>query len=87
MESILALMIYPNEFNGGDLKEIRKKKGFKNYTINNARYNMRKPLLTGVNKNNITEQAGELALMGTHFLNARREISIISNLYGFKIAS
>jgi len=40
-----------------------------------------------VNKNNIDEQAKELTLVETHFLNAKREINTISNLYGIKIAS
>lgn len=125
MESILALMLYPNGFSCSDLKEMMHKKGFKNYTINNARYDIRKlkgkqfvdrikkkqkyhatqkgiqiisaalcvwkqelkPLLTIVHKNNIAEQAKELTLMETHFFNAKREINIISNLYGIKIAS
>ncbi len=42
MESILALMIYPNGFSCGDLKEMMHKKRFKDYTINNARFDMRK---------------------------------------------
>ena len=125
MESILALMLYPNGFSCGDLKEMMHKKRFKDYTINNARYDMRKlkgkqfvgkikkkqkyhatqkgiqimsaalcvwkqelkPLLTIVHKNNIAEQDKELTLMETHFFNAKREINLISNLYGIKIAS
>ncbi len=46
-----------------------------------------KPLLTIVNKNNINEQAKELTLAQTHFLNEKREINNISNLYGIKISS
>jgi len=125
MESILALMIYPKGFSCANLKEMMNKKRFRDYTINNARYDMRKlqgkkfvekikgkqkyhatrqgiqimtaalcvwkqelkPLLTIVNKNNIDEQAKELTLVETHFLNAKREINTISNLYGIKIAS
>ncbi len=42
MESVLALMIYPKGFSCVDLKEIMHKKQFKDYTISNARYDMRK---------------------------------------------
>jgi hypothetical protein len=42
MECILALMVYPNGFSCSDLKERMQKKGFKGYSINNARYDMRK---------------------------------------------
>jgi hypothetical protein len=42
MESILALMIYPQGFSCTDLKEMMCKKRFKDYTVNNARYDMRK---------------------------------------------
>jgi hypothetical protein len=42
MESVLALMICPKGFSSADLKEIMLKKQFKDYTINNARYDMRK---------------------------------------------
>lgn len=45
-----------------------------------------KPLLTMVHKSDITGQAKEPTLMETHFFNAKREINIISNLYGIKIA-
>jgi len=46
-----------------------------------------KPLLTIVNKTRIDEQAKDLTIVETHFLNAKREINTISNLYGIKIAS
>ena len=42
MESVLALMLYPQGFSCIDLKEMMRKKRFKDYTINNARYDMRK---------------------------------------------
>lgn len=42
MQSVLALMIYPKSFSCVDLKEIMHKKQFKDYTISNARYDMRK---------------------------------------------
>ncbi len=125
MESILVLMIYPKGFSCGDLKEMMNKKRFKDYTINNARYDMGKlkgkkfiekikgkqkyqatkqgiqimsaalcvwkqelkPLLTIVNKTRIDEQAKDLTIVETHFLNAKKEINTISNLYGIKIAS
>ncbi|MEJ7678512.1 MAG: hypothetical protein WKG06_11765 [Segetibacter sp.] len=42
MESVLALMLYPQGFSCIDLKEMMRKKRFKDYSINNARYDMRK---------------------------------------------
>jgi hypothetical protein len=42
MESVLALMIHPKGFGCTDLKEMMRKKRFKDYTIHNARYDMRK---------------------------------------------
>jgi hypothetical protein len=42
MESVLALMVYPKGFSCADLKERMRKKQFKDYTISNARYDMRK---------------------------------------------
>ena len=42
MESALALMIYPKGFGCNDLKEKMQKKGHKDYSINNARYDMQK---------------------------------------------
>lgn len=42
MECVLALMIYPKGFSCADLKEMMRKKRFKDYSINNARYDMRK---------------------------------------------
>ena len=42
MESALALMIYPKGFGCNDLKEKMQKKGYKDYNINNARYDMQK---------------------------------------------
>ncbi len=125
LENILTLMIYPKGFSCNDLKERMQKKRYKDYTINNARYDIRKlkaknfvqkikgkqkyqvtrrgiqilsavlcvwkqelkPLLTIVNKNNVDDHGKELTVVETHFFNARKEINIISNLYGIKIAS
>ena len=125
MESALALMIYPKGFGCNDLKEKMRKKGYKNYSINNARYDMQKlkgkkfvekikgkqknnatkhgiqtmsaalciwkqelkPFLTIVNKKSIGEEIKELNIIESHFFNARKQIHIISNLYGMKIAS
>ena len=42
MESVLALMLYPQGFSCINLKEMMRKKRFKDYSINNARYDMRK---------------------------------------------
>ncbi len=42
MECVLALMIYPKGFSCADLKEMMRKKRFKDYSVNNARYDMRK---------------------------------------------
>jgi hypothetical protein len=42
MESVLALMLYPQGFSCIDLKEMMHKKRFRDYSINNARYDMRK---------------------------------------------
>lgn len=42
MECVLALMLYPKGFSCVDLKEMMRKKRFKDYSINNARYDMRK---------------------------------------------
>ena len=102
-----------------------QKKGYKDYSINNARYDMQKlkgkkfvekikgkqknmatkqgiqimsaalcvwkqelkPFLTTVNKKEIDEQSKELNIIESHFLNARKQIRNISNLYGLKIAS
>lgn len=125
MECVLALMIQPKGFSSSELMEMMRKKRFRDYTINNARYDLRKlkgkkfvqkikgkqnyqatkqgiqtmsaalcvwkqelqPLLAIVNKSDIDEQAKQLTLMETHFLNAKKEIHNISNLYGIKIAS
>jgi hypothetical protein len=125
LESALALMIYPKGFGCNDLKERMQKKGYKNYSINNARYDMQKlrgkkfvekikgkqknratkqgiqimsaalcvwkqelkPFLTVVNKKEINEPSKELNIIELHFLNARKQIQNISNLYGLKIAS
>ncbi|HUZ61526.1 MAG TPA: hypothetical protein VMU83_22305, partial [Hanamia sp.] len=45
-----------------------------------------KPFLTTVNKKGIVEENKELNVIELHFLNARRQIQNISNLYGIKIA-
>ena len=42
MESVLALMLYPKGFSCSNLMEMMHKKRFKDYTISNARYDMRK---------------------------------------------
>ena len=125
MECVLALMIHPKGFSSAALMEMMRKKRFRDYTINNARYDLRKlkgkkfvqkikgkqnyqatkhgiqtmsaalcvwkqqlkPLLSIVNKKDIDEQTKQLSVMETHFLNAKKEINNISNLYGIKIAS
>ena len=63
MESALALMIYPKGFGCNDLKEKMQKKGYKDYTINNARYDMQKlkgkkfvEKIKGKQKNKATKQ-------------------------------
>lgn len=42
MECVLVLMLYPKGFSCTDLKEMMHKKRFKNYSVNNARYDLRK---------------------------------------------
>ena len=42
MESVLALMLYPKGFSCSNLMKMMHKKRFKDYTISNARYDMRK---------------------------------------------
>ena len=46
-----------------------------------------KPLLTIITKKKSEEKEIEFNTMEKHFLNARKEINVISNLYGIKIAS
>jgi hypothetical protein len=42
MESVLALMLYPKGFSCSNLMGMMHKKRFKDYTVSNARYDMRK---------------------------------------------
>ena len=42
MECVLALMLYPKGFSCADLKEMMRRKRFRRYSINHARYDMRK---------------------------------------------
>jgi repressor of nif and glnA expression len=63
MESVLALMIYPKGFGCNDLKEKMQKKGYKDYSTNNARYDMQKlkgkkfvDKIKGKQKNKATKQ-------------------------------
>lgn len=42
MESVLAVMLYPKGLSCSNLMEMMHKKRFKDYTISNARYDMRK---------------------------------------------